>query len=83
MIFENTHEAIIDEETWNNVQRLIETKRRPKKNGAPPCRLSGLLLENAPDNCRRFRVDNQMLLVVRVAPVAVGDTGIYGAYGIG
>ena len=34
MIFENTHEAIIDEETWNNVQRLIETKRRPKKNGA-------------------------------------------------
>ena len=43
MIFENTHEAIIDEETWNNVQRLIETKRRPKKNGAPPCRLSGLL----------------------------------------
>ena len=43
MIFENTHEAIIDEETWNNAQRLIETKRRPKKNGAPPCRLSGLL----------------------------------------
>ena len=43
MIFENTHEAIIDEETWNNVQRLIETKRRPKKNGAPPCRLSRLL----------------------------------------
>lgn len=43
MIFENTHEAIIDEETWNNVQRLIERKRRPKKNGAPPCRLSGLL----------------------------------------
>lgn len=43
MIFENTHEAIIDEETWNNAQRLLETKRRPKKNGAPPCRLSGLL----------------------------------------
>ncbi len=32
-------------------------------------------LENAPDNCRRFRVYNQMLLVVRVTPVAVGDTG--------
>lgn len=43
MIFENTHEAIIDEETWHNAQRLIDTKRRPKKNGAPPCRLSGLL----------------------------------------
>ena len=43
MIVENTHEANIDEETWKNVQRLIETKRRPKKNGAPPCRLSGLL----------------------------------------
>lgn len=43
MIFENTHEAIIDDETWNNAQRLLSTKRRPKINGAPPCRLSGLL----------------------------------------
>lgn len=43
MIFENTHEAIVDEETWNNAQRLLSTKRRPKINGAPPCRLSGLL----------------------------------------
>lgn len=43
MIFENTHEAIVDAETWNNAQRLLQTKRRPKINGAPPCRLSGLL----------------------------------------
>lgn len=43
IIFKNTHEAIIDEETWNNAQRLLLTKRRPKVNGAPPCRLSGLL----------------------------------------
>lgn len=37
------HEAIVDEETWHNVQRLLKTRRRPKKNGAPPCRLTGLL----------------------------------------
>ena len=43
MIFENTHATIIQEETWNNVQRLLKTKRKPKKNGKPPCRLSGLL----------------------------------------
>jgi DNA invertase Pin-like site-specific DNA recombinase len=43
MIFENTHPAIIDTETWHNAQRLRETKRRPRKNHAPPCRLSGLL----------------------------------------
>lgn len=43
MIFENTHEAIIDAETWDNAQRLLKTKRVPKKNSAPPCRLTGLL----------------------------------------
>lgn len=43
MVFKDTHEAIVDEETWHNVQRLLETRRRPKKNGAPPCRLTGLL----------------------------------------
>ena len=30
MIFENTHPAIIDEETWNLAQRCRETKRRPQ-----------------------------------------------------
>lgn len=61
MIFENTHEAIIDEETWNNAQRLIETKRRPKKNGAPPCRLSGLLycLDCGSKLSRRYNSRNQ------------------------
>ena len=32
-IFKNTHEAIIDEETWNTVQRLRSNKRRPTKTG--------------------------------------------------
>ena len=32
-IFKNTHEAIIDEETWNTVQRLSSNKRRPTKTG--------------------------------------------------
>lgn len=29
MIFENTHEAIVDEETWHTVQRLIQNVRKP------------------------------------------------------
>ena len=43
MIFPNTHEAIIDEETWNNVQRLRSTKRRKLANGTYSHRLSGLV----------------------------------------
>lgn len=43
MVFRDTHEAIVDEETWHNVQRLLETRRRPRKDGAPPCRWTGLL----------------------------------------
>ena len=31
IIFKNTHEAIIDEETWNNAQRLRKTIRRSPK----------------------------------------------------
>ncbi|MFC2821993.1 MAG: recombinase family protein [Spirochaetales bacterium] len=31
IIFKNTHEAIIDEETWNNAQRLRKTVRRSPK----------------------------------------------------
>ena len=33
MIFRNTHEAIIDEETWNRVQALRENRRRPARLG--------------------------------------------------
>ena len=33
LIFENTHPAIVDEETWHNVQRLIQTVRKPNKYG--------------------------------------------------
>ena len=34
-IFENTQEPIVDEETWNMVQKIRETKRRPNKKGEP------------------------------------------------
>ena len=33
IIFENTQEAIVDEETWLTVQRIRETKHRPTKKG--------------------------------------------------
>ena len=42
LIFENTHEAIIDTETWNNAQRLRKTVRKPTKYGEPN-RLTGVL----------------------------------------
>ena len=32
-IFKNHHEPIIDEETWNTVQRIRNSKRRPTKTG--------------------------------------------------
>ncbi len=32
-IFKNTHEPIIDEETWNTVQRIQENRQRPTKIG--------------------------------------------------
>ena len=43
MIFRNTHDAIVDEETWNNAQRLKRTVRREVKNGTYKNRLTGLL----------------------------------------
>ena len=33
LIFENTHEAIIDESTWKIVQKIREGKRRPSRLG--------------------------------------------------
>jgi len=42
-VFEGAVPAIIDEETWYNVQRLRETKRRTPKRSNAPCRLTGLL----------------------------------------
>ena len=35
---------IVDEETWNNAQRLRRTVRRPAKDGRPPSPLTGLLI---------------------------------------
>lgn len=42
-VFEGAIPAIIDEETWNNVQKLRETVRRPPKRQYAPNRLTGLL----------------------------------------
>jgi len=42
-VFEGAIPAIIDEETWHNVQRLRETKRRTPKRCNAPSRLTGLL----------------------------------------
>ena len=42
-IFEGAIPAIIDEETWHNVQRLRETRRRAPKTQNAPNRLTGLL----------------------------------------
>ena len=42
-IFEGAIPAVIDEETWHNVQRLRETKRRAPKGKNAPNRLTGLL----------------------------------------
>jgi DNA invertase Pin-like site-specific DNA recombinase len=43
IIFPNTHEAIVDEETWNNAQRLRKRSKRKLANGANSHRLSGLV----------------------------------------
>lgn len=42
-VFEGAVPAIIDEETWRNVQRLRETTRRTPKRSDVPNRLTGLL----------------------------------------
>ena len=43
LIFKGTQPQIIDEETWNVVQRLRETKRKPQKIGGEPNALTGVL----------------------------------------
>jgi len=43
LIFENTHEPIIDPETWHLVQKLIKTKRRTNSFHREPNRLTGLM----------------------------------------
>lgn len=43
IIFENTHEAIIDAETWHLVQKLRRRTRRKLANGSYSHRLSGLV----------------------------------------
>ena len=43
LIFPNTHQAIIDEETWNNVQRLKKKGTRRMSNGTVTHRLSGIV----------------------------------------
>lgn len=43
MVIENTHEAIIDKETWDLAQKLRETNRRTQRHESTPNRLTGLL----------------------------------------
>ncbi|MCC8051915.1 MAG: recombinase family protein [Clostridiales bacterium] len=43
LIFPNTHEAIIDQETWDNAQRLKKRKPRHLANGQLTHRLSGMV----------------------------------------
>ena len=42
-IFDGVIPVIVDEEMWNNAQRLRRTVRRPPKREGPPHRLTGLL----------------------------------------
>ncbi|MCL1934998.1 MAG: recombinase family protein [Defluviitaleaceae bacterium] len=42
-IFDNEVPQIVDEETWNNAQKLRETKRRPPKTKREPNHLTGIL----------------------------------------
>jgi len=42
-VFDDAIPAIIDEELWNNAQRLRKTKRRPPKKEGAPHRLTGLV----------------------------------------
>ncbi len=43
IIFKDMHPAIVDEETWNIVQRLRQTKRKPQRVGGTPNPLTGVL----------------------------------------
>jgi len=43
LIFENTHEAIIDHETWHLAQKLRQTARRTNSFHREPNRLTGLM----------------------------------------
>jgi DNA invertase Pin-like site-specific DNA recombinase len=43
LIFKDMHPAIVDEETWNVVQKLRETRRRPERAGGEPNPLTGIL----------------------------------------
>ena len=43
LVFQNAHPAIVDEETWNLVQRLRKTKRRPERITGEPNPLTGVL----------------------------------------
>jgi DNA invertase Pin-like site-specific DNA recombinase len=43
IVIEDAYPAIVDEETWNNAQRLRRTVRRPTKYGKSPNPLTGLM----------------------------------------
>ena len=43
MVFPNTHEAIIDQETWDTAQQMRKRAPRRRPNGSDSHRLSGLV----------------------------------------
>ena len=43
LIFKNTHEAIVDEETWELAHRLKKTVRRPSYPDCPANPLTGIV----------------------------------------
>jgi hypothetical protein len=43
LIFKDAHPAIVDEECWNTVQRLRETRRIPERIGGDPNPLTGVV----------------------------------------
>jgi ssDNA-binding Zn-finger/Zn-ribbon topoisomerase 1 len=43
LIFKDAHPAIVDEECWNTVQRLRETRRIPERIGGDPNPLTGIV----------------------------------------
>ena len=56
VLVKNTHEAIIDQELWDTVQRVREHKRRPPKHMDAPGLFEVVLLPQL-YNARRFGLD--------------------------
>ena len=61
---ENTHEAIIDRETWDIVQKMVAVKKRPNKDGVSQI-FAGLV--KCPDCGRALSYKSEHTRILRVA----------------